>query len=171
MNYPSLRWILAYPIRGGGSSPRHGPAQDVCPSFRTTLIYRVLHRLAVLTDLKFKFMSLDPILFPDIPSDIEAHSGFVIEHMKTANWILAEVEQLMDEHSSTNVILVRLDNCALPGRRTYLVLIPVGRSLAWGSSRRTRHAVHDAKSACGYDHPRSHIWDAAGWKCGLGYVL
>ncbi|KAF8469382.1 Alpha/Beta hydrolase protein [Russula ochroleuca] len=62
--------------------------------------------LAVLTDLKFKFMSLDPILFPDIPSDIEAHSGFVIEHMKTANWILAEVEQLMDEHSSTNVILV-----------------------------------------------------------------
>ena len=71
-------------------------------------MYRVLHRLAVLTDLKFIFMALDPILFPDIPSGIEAHSGFVIEHMKTANQILVEVKRLMDAYSSTSVVLVSL---------------------------------------------------------------
>ena len=71
-------------------------------------MYRVLHRLAVLTDLKFNFMALDPVLFPDIPSGIEAHSGFVIEHMKTANQILVEVKRLMDAYSSTSVVLVSL---------------------------------------------------------------
>ena len=45
-----------------------------------TPTYRVLHRLAVLTDLRFHFMALDPVLFPDIPSDIKVHSGFAIEH-------------------------------------------------------------------------------------------
>ena len=66
------------------------------------------HRLAVLTDLNFNFMALDPTLFPNIPTDVEVHSGFVIEHMKTASQILAEVERLMKEYSSTNVVLVRL---------------------------------------------------------------
>ncbi|KAH9992034.1 alpha/beta-hydrolase [Russula vinacea] len=61
--------------------------------------------LPVLTDVNFHFMALDPTLFPDIPSDIELHSGYVIEHMKTANQILAEVKRLMDEYSSTNVVL------------------------------------------------------------------
>jgi hypothetical protein len=73
-----------------------------------TPTYRVLYRLAVLTDLHFHFMSLDPVLFPDIPRGIKVHSGFAIEHKKTANQILAEVERLMDEYSSTHVILVRL---------------------------------------------------------------
>jgi hypothetical protein len=70
--------------------------------------YRVLLRLAVLTDLRFHFMALDPVLFPDIPSGIKVHSGFAIEHKKTANQILTEVERLMDEYSSTHVILVCL---------------------------------------------------------------
>ncbi|KAF8469384.1 alpha/beta-hydrolase [Russula ochroleuca] len=62
--------------------------------------------LAVLTDVNFNFMALDPALFPGIPGDIEVHSGWVIEHMKTANQILAEVERLMDQYSSTKVVLV-----------------------------------------------------------------
>ncbi|KAF8489257.1 Alpha/Beta hydrolase protein [Russula emetica] len=62
--------------------------------------------LAVLTDLEFHFMALDPVLFPDIPSGIKVHSGFAIEHMKTANQTLTEVERLMDEYSSTQVILI-----------------------------------------------------------------
>jgi hypothetical protein len=67
-------------------------------------------------------MALDPTLFPDIPSDIELHSGYVIEHMKTANQILAEVKRLMDEYSSTNVVLVRLhDGKLLPIRTPYLL--------------------------------------------------
>ena len=83
--------------------------------------YRVLHRLSVLTDLHFHFMALDPVLFPGVPSGIKVHSGFAVEHKKTANQILAEVKRLMREHTSTNVILVRLNylNCLLSGCRTY----------------------------------------------------
>jgi hypothetical protein len=58
-------------------------------------------------------MAPDPDLFPGIPSDAEVHSGFVIEHLKTANQVLAEVKRLMDEYSSTNVVLVRLHRCIL----------------------------------------------------------
>lgn len=83
--------------------------------------YQVLHRLAVLTDIEFHSRALDPDLFPDIPGDIEVHSGFAIEHMKTANQTLTEVKRLMDEYSSTHVISVRLyyRNPLPSGRRTY----------------------------------------------------
>ena len=88
-----------------------------------TPTYRVIHRLAVLTDLRFRFMALDPILFPDIPRGIKVHSGFAIEHKKTAKRILTEVERLMDEYSSTHVILVHLyyRNSLPSGRCTYLL--------------------------------------------------
>ena len=118
INDARLCWILACQVRGGGGSPRHKPKEDVCPTFEITLPYRVLHRLAVLTDLDFNFMTLDPTLFPNITSDIEVHEGFVIEHLKTANQILAEVERLMAMHSSTNVVLVRL-HYSPSGRLTY----------------------------------------------------
>lgn len=72
------------------------------------LTYRVLHRFAVMRDLDFFFMSLDPVLFPGIPRGIEVHHGFAIEHKKTARKVLTEVERLMKEYSSTKVILVRL---------------------------------------------------------------
>jgi hypothetical protein len=96
-----------------------------------TPTYRVLHRLAVLTDLHFHYMVLDPVLFPDIPRDIKVHSGFAIEHKKTANQILTEVERLMDEYSSTHVILVRVyyRNSLPSGRRTYLFRYYTHRSV------------------------------------------
>ena len=103
----------------------------------TAPTYRILHRLAVLTDLHFHFMALDPVLFPDIPRGIKVHSGFAIEHKKTANQILAEVKRLMDEHSSTHVILVRLFyRNSLPSERVAVPTfsgIPIDRSLTWRS--------------------------------------
>lgn len=65
-----------------------------------------LELLSVLTDMDLEFMKPDPDLFPNIPSDIEVHSGFALEHKKTASQILTEVKRLMAKHSSTDVILV-----------------------------------------------------------------
>jgi len=53
-------------------------------------------------------MSPDPVLFPNIPSGVKVHSGFVTEHQKTAPQILKEVKRVMAENSSTHVILVGL---------------------------------------------------------------
>ena len=126
INDPRLCWILAYPVLGGGSSPRHKPARNVCPIFKSSeqpsYIEQPRHRLAVLTDLRFKFMALDHTLFPDVPGHIKVHSGFVIEHMKTADQILAEVERLMDAYSSTSVILVSLTTVnRFPSGTSYLL--------------------------------------------------
>jgi hypothetical protein len=63
-------------------------------------------RLSVLTDIDFEFMNPDPYLFPNISSNIQVHSGFALEHQKTAGQILAEVKRLMAKHGSTSVILV-----------------------------------------------------------------
>jgi len=61
---------------------------------------------AVLTDVEIRRTDLEPTLFPGLPTSAEVHRGFAIEHKKTAQQILAEVEQLMAEYSSTHVILV-----------------------------------------------------------------
>ena len=67
-------------------------------------------------------MALDHTLFPDVPGHIKVHSGFVIEHMKTADQILAEVERLMDAYSSTSVILVSLTTVnRFPSGTSYLL--------------------------------------------------
>ena len=78
----------------------------------TTLIFTrqrlATHSVADLTDLNIEFMEPDPILFPKVLNGVQVHSGFAIEHKKTASLILAEVKDLMAKHSSTHVILVRL---------------------------------------------------------------
>jgi hypothetical protein len=78
-------------------------------------------------------MRLDPGLFPGIPKGIkpEVHHGFAIEHKKTARMILTEVERLMDEYSSTHVILVRLYYLnSLPSERcTYIFRCYAHRSV------------------------------------------
>ncbi|KAI0301189.1 alpha/beta-hydrolase [Multifurca ochricompacta] len=65
-----------------------------------------LELMSVLTDANIAFMEPEPTLFPDLPSGIKVHSGFALEHEKTAQQILAEVRRLMAEHSSTHVILI-----------------------------------------------------------------
>jgi hypothetical protein len=57
--------------------------------------------------LKFDLIAPDNTLFPKIPTAARVHDGFAEVHKKTAIKILAEVRNLMAEHSSTNVILVR----------------------------------------------------------------
>jgi len=61
--------------------------------------------------MKIRRIDLDPTLFPGLPTNAEVHRGFAIQHKKKARQILAEVERLMDEYSSTHVILVRVHNC------------------------------------------------------------
>ncbi|KAH8976634.1 alpha/beta-hydrolase [Lactarius akahatsu] len=60
----------------------------------------------VLTDIRILPTKPDPVLFPNIPSDVKVHAGFVKQHKKTAPKILAEVKRLMAENSSTHVILI-----------------------------------------------------------------
>ena len=60
------------------------------------------------TDLGINFMIPDSALFPNVPNGVQIHSGFAIEHKKTALKILAEVKRLMAKYSVTNIILVRL---------------------------------------------------------------
>ena len=60
------------------------------------------------TNLGINFMIPDSALFPNVPNGVQIHSGFAIEHKKTALKILAEVKRLMAKYSVTNVILVRL---------------------------------------------------------------
>jgi len=62
--------------------------------------------IPVITDIDLELMEPDPALFPNLPSGIEVHSGFAVEHKKTAPQILAEVKKLMAEHSSNHVILI-----------------------------------------------------------------
>ena len=66
----------------------------------------MLCRLSDLTDLDLVYMAPDPVLFPNLPSGVQVHSGFALEQKKTAPQILAEVKRLMVEYSSTQVILV-----------------------------------------------------------------
>src|SRR6266850_3087481 len=70
--------------------------------------HEVQHSLDILIDLDVHLIAPDRTLFPRIPTTVEVHRGFAEYHMKSANQILAEVRKLMAEHSSTNVVLVRL---------------------------------------------------------------
>jgi hypothetical protein len=69
--------------------------------------HQVLHSFAKLTDLEAKLVVPDKTLFPGLPTNAEVHHGFAEDHKKTANKVLAEVRNLMAEHSSTKVVLVR----------------------------------------------------------------
>jgi len=61
---------------------------------------------ADLTDADFFLTTLSPSLFPGVPSSVEAHNGFVAEHAKTANAILAAVQKGMSTFSTTSVTMV-----------------------------------------------------------------
>ena len=70
------------------------------------LIHRVVRSLSDLTDLNFPLTALNSTLFPGIPSTVEAHSGFLAEHAKTAPAILAQVKSLLSSTGAQNVFLV-----------------------------------------------------------------
>ncbi|KAH8989453.1 lipase class 3 family protein [Lactarius akahatsu] len=62
--------------------------------------------LADLTDANFFLESLDPSLFPGVPSSVEAHNGFADEHAKTAPTILSAVQQTLSAHGASSVTVV-----------------------------------------------------------------
>lgn len=60
-----------------------------------------------LTDVDIIMDTLDPTLFPGVPSTVEAHEGFLNEHALTATTILAEVKSLMTSKNTNSVTVVR----------------------------------------------------------------
>ncbi|KAH9169451.1 lipase class 3 family protein [Lactarius sanguifluus] len=62
--------------------------------------------LADLTDANFFLESLNPSLFPGVPSSVEAHNGFADEHAKTAPTILSAVQQTLSAHGASSVTVV-----------------------------------------------------------------
>jgi hypothetical protein len=62
--------------------------------------------LPVVTDLDIVRTSLDPNLFPGVPSSVEVHSGFKDAQAKTATEILAAVQQGMSIYQATSVTSV-----------------------------------------------------------------
>ncbi|TCD61803.1 hypothetical protein EIP91_007889 [Steccherinum ochraceum] len=59
-----------------------------------------------LEDADFTLSSLDPTLFPGIPSFVEVHDGFKGEHANTASAILSAVQLTMSSHPVTHVTMV-----------------------------------------------------------------
>jgi len=62
--------------------------------------------LADLTDANFFLQSLDPTLFPGVPSSVEVHNGFANEQAKTAPAVLAAVQKGMSQFGATKVTIV-----------------------------------------------------------------
>ncbi|KAH9959756.1 Alpha/Beta hydrolase protein [Russula dissimulans] len=62
--------------------------------------------LTSLTAPEIHRIPLDPTIFPGIPSGVDVHSRFAVEHKKTALPILAEVKRLVAKHSPKHVYLV-----------------------------------------------------------------
>ncbi|KAH9074975.1 lipase [Lactarius deliciosus] len=61
---------------------------------------------ADLTDASFTLKSLDPSLFPGVPSSVEAHNGFAAEQASTAPTILSAVQQTLSAHGGASVTVV-----------------------------------------------------------------
>ncbi|EIW78144.1 alpha beta-hydrolase [Coniophora puteana RWD-64-598 SS2] len=59
-----------------------------------------------LTDADIPMENLDAGLFPGVPDAVQVHKGFADEHAKTAKDILTEVNNLISQHSATEVVLV-----------------------------------------------------------------
>jgi len=62
--------------------------------------------LADLTDLNILLKPLDASLFPGIPSDVEAHSGFANEQARTASTILYHVKSTLSAQGLSQVTVV-----------------------------------------------------------------
>ncbi|KZT52380.1 alpha/beta-hydrolase [Calocera cornea HHB12733] len=64
------------------------------------------HFLSVLVDADLFLGNFDTTLFPGFSSSIEAHSGFLAAHSRTAVTVLSAVQQVISQHGVTNVITI-----------------------------------------------------------------
>ena len=62
--------------------------------------------LADLTDLDFSLTNLNSTLFPGLSSNIQAHSGFLDTHSRSAGGVLAGVNAAMADTGSTTVWII-----------------------------------------------------------------
>ncbi|KIL66292.1 hypothetical protein M378DRAFT_124358 [Amanita muscaria Koide BX008] len=62
--------------------------------------------LSLLTDANIAMATLDPTLFPGVPSTVRVHDGFRHAQAQTAHQILAEVRRLMSAYKTTHLTLV-----------------------------------------------------------------
>jgi pimeloyl-ACP methyl ester carboxylesterase len=62
--------------------------------------------LSLLVDGRVKKRSLDPTLFPSVPSSVLVHSGFAKAHARTASSVLSEVKKVMDVTRTRSVTTV-----------------------------------------------------------------
>ncbi|KZP01504.1 alpha/beta-hydrolase [Calocera viscosa TUFC12733] len=62
--------------------------------------------LSLLVDADFFLENLDSTLFPGLSSSIEAHSGFLAAHSRSAATVLSAVQQVISDHGVTNVITI-----------------------------------------------------------------
>ncbi|KAH7104422.1 alpha/beta-hydrolase [Auriculariales sp. MPI-PUGE-AT-0066] len=60
---------------------------------------------AVLTDANIVRDSLDPTLFPGVPSNVKAHGGFLDAHARAAPDVMAAVKQTMNTTGTNNILL------------------------------------------------------------------
>ncbi|KAI0258641.1 Alpha/Beta hydrolase protein [Gloeopeniophorella convolvens] len=83
------------------------PSQDtVIVAHQGTNTTQFVSRLADLTDLDLISSPLDPTLFPNVPLDALAHSGFSEEQAKTASDVLSAVQTTLDAHNANTVTIV-----------------------------------------------------------------
>ncbi|KIY71939.1 alpha/beta-hydrolase [Cylindrobasidium torrendii FP15055 ss-10] len=61
---------------------------------------------SVLTDIDALSDTLDPELFPGVADDVYVHGGFRDQHAGTAKEILDEVNKVLGDHDTKNIILV-----------------------------------------------------------------
>jgi len=57
--------------------------------------------LSLLTDANIAFESLDPTLFPGVPSAIQVHSGFADTQAQTAHSVLSAVKSILSTYASS----------------------------------------------------------------------
>jgi hypothetical protein len=69
-------------------------------------VFIYLESLSILTDGDILMASLDPTLFPGVPSTVKAHQGFLDAQAQTASKTLAEVRSLLSQHDTHSLTLV-----------------------------------------------------------------
>lgn len=89
--------------------------------------------LSLLVDAKIRKRSLDPTLFPGVPSSVTVHRGFAIAHEKTAISILSAVKNLMNVTGTRSVTTV---GHSLGGALAALDAVFLALNLPFGSEIR-----------------------------------
>lgn len=70
--------------------------------FLSNVLSKFSYSLSLLTDANIAFTTLDPKLFPGVPTAIQVHSGFAATQAQTAKSILSAVKSTLSTFASTS---------------------------------------------------------------------